>query len=136
MVNVLVRGTDALAETGSERGVVALGLALCSMESACPMFPRKSPTGAFVKHGVWQITGRRLGGRRHQGSDTEAPTDVRWRPPAQHKHMQSADVLEFFFFGSHLGKLAKLSYPTVLERVLRIRNQSSPVLRLSHSSVW
>ena len=37
---------------------------------------------------------------------------------------------------SDLGKLAKPSYQTVLERVFEIRNQSSPVLRMSHSSVW
>ena len=39
------------------------------------------------------------------------------------------------FFGSALGKLAKPSYQTVLERVLGVRNQSSPVLRWSHGSV-
>ena len=37
--------------------------------------------------------------------------------------------------GSDLGTLAKASYQMVLERALGIRNQSSPVLRLSHSSV-
>ena len=37
--------------------------------------------------------------------------------------------------GSDLGKLAKPSYQMVLERALGIKNQSSPVLRLSHSSV-
>ena len=42
-------------------------------------------------------------------------------------------VPRFFFFGSDLGKPAEPSYQTVLERVLGIRNQSSPV---SHSSVW
>ena len=35
--------------------------------------------------------------------------------------------------GSDLGTLAKASYQMVLERALGIRNQSSPVLRLSHS---
>ena len=41
-----------------------------------------------------------------------------------------------FFFGSDLCKPAKPSYQTVLKRAHGIRNQSSPVLRLSHSSVW
>ena len=50
------------------------------------------------------------------------------------KYRPSVQLL--FFFGSDLGKLAKPSYQTVLARVLGIRNQSSPVLRLSHSSVW
>ena len=40
------------------------------------------------------------------------------------------------FFGSDLGKLAEPYDQTVLERVLGIRNQSSPVLRLFHGSVW
>jgi len=48
----------------------------------------------------------------------------------------SLTLNEDFFFGSDPEKLAKLSYQTVLERVLGIRNHSSPVLRLSHSSVW
>ena len=38
--------------------------------------------------------------------------------------------------GAARGKPAKPSYQTVLERALGIRNQSSPLLRLSHSSVW
>ena len=41
-----------------------------------------------------------------------------------------------FCFGPDFGKLAEPSHQTVLERILGIRNQSSPVLRLSHSSVW
>ena len=41
----------------------------------------------------------------------------------------------FFFFGLDLGKLAKPSYQTVLERILGKRNKSFPVL-LSHTSVW
>ena len=44
-------------------------------------------------------------------------------------------VAIIFFFSSDLGKLAKPSYPMVLGRALGIRNQSSPMLRLSHSSV-
>ena len=43
-------------------------------------------------------------------------------------------VLCFFF--SDLGKSAEPSHQVVLERALGIRNQSSPVLRLSHSFVW
>ena len=42
----------------------------------------------------------------------------------------------FFFCNSDLGKLAKPSHQMVLERALGIRNQSSPMLQLSHSSVW
>ena len=41
-----------------------------------------------------------------------------------------------FFLGSDLGKLAKPSCQAVLERVLGIKKQSSPVLRFPHSSVW
>ena len=45
-------------------------------------------------------------------------------------------VLPHIFFSSDLGKLAKPSYQMVLEKALGIRNQSSPMLRLSHISVW
>ena len=38
--------------------------------------------------------------------------------------------------GSDLGTLAKPSYQIALDRALGIRNQRSPVVRLSHSAVW
>ena len=41
----------------------------------------------------------------------------------------------FFFFGSDLGKLAKPSNQTVLERVLGIRNQSSLPMIVPQPSV-
>ena len=52
------------------------------------------------------------------------------------KRKRTGSLLGGFLFGSDLGTLARPSHQTVLERALGIRNQSSPVLRLSHSSVW
>ena len=49
---------------------------------------------------------------------------------------EGCDASSLLIFGSDPGKLAEPSYRTVLERVLRIRNQRNPVLPLSRRSVW
>ena len=66
------------------------------------------------------------------------PPTANNQPPLPHHQLppQKPGPPWGFFFGSDLGKLAKPSYQTVLHRVLGITNMSSPVLRLSHSSVW
>ena len=40
------------------------------------------------------------------------------------------------FFGSHHDKLPKLAHQKALKRSLGIKDQSCPVLRLSHKTVW
>ena len=66
--------------------------------------------------------GRETGGGRQAVKDREGDR-------------QRKSERECVFFGSDLGKLTKPSYQTVPERALGIRNQSSPVLRLSHIAV-
>ena len=70
---------------------------------------------------------------------TGACTPAKWgkcRTDTRSAHITTPVGHLFLFFGSDLGKLAEPSYEMVLKRILGIRNQSSPVLRLSHSAVW
>ena len=67
------------------------------------------------------------------GSVTQKDGDTRVGRGASMVRLQCPHFF-CFFFRSDPGRLAKPSCQTVLERALEVRNQSSPVLRLSHSS--
>ena len=49
--------------------------------------------------------------------------------------MYSQDYTSFFFCSGH-GKLAKPSHQMALKKTLGIKDQSCPLLQLSHKVMW
>jgi hypothetical protein len=90
-----------------------------------PTTPQLSPETRGRGGGRGGLSGDKNSGyKRH-------PHGVLWS-----RQLLTSPTTLVFFFSVDLGKLAKPSYQMVLERALGIRNQSSPMLQLSHSSVW